>query len=217
VPYFQEGCSPAEIIRWIPVLKAEEIAVALAYYRDRQAELDEQDRQIRNALCDAGIRQRSKRSFVAAPRKWQRYGNNLPKSMRRSVTVIALLADANIQGQVELLAARMQGEPWREFWDYLQLRCLRFSDAGLDPADSDAVVWRRSQDLGMLLLTDNRNDEGPDSLEYTIRTHNTVASLPVLTIGDVRSVSTSGNYANRVIERLLQYLLELESIRGTGR
>ena len=47
VPYFQEGCSCEEIIRWIPTLTAEEIAVAQLYYRDHQQELDEEDRLIR--------------------------------------------------------------------------------------------------------------------------------------------------------------------------
>lgn len=131
--------------------------------------------------------------------------------------MIALVADANIQGQVELLAARMQAEPWREFWEHLQLRCITFADAGLDPADSDAIVWQRCQDLGLLLITDNRNDDGPDSLESTIRKYNAATSLPVFTIGDVRSVSRNAEYANRVIDRLFRYLLELDNIRGTGR
>jgi uncharacterized protein (DUF433 family) len=47
VPYFQEGCSPDEIIRWIPTLTHEEIAVVETYYREHKAELDEQDRRIR--------------------------------------------------------------------------------------------------------------------------------------------------------------------------
>jgi uncharacterized protein (DUF433 family) len=47
VPYFQEGASRDEIIRWIPTLSADEIAVVEAYYRAHQAELDEQDRHIR--------------------------------------------------------------------------------------------------------------------------------------------------------------------------
>src|SRR6266478_180425 len=48
VPYFQEGCSYEEIIRWIPTLTHEEIAVAEGYYREHQAELDEEDRLIRD-------------------------------------------------------------------------------------------------------------------------------------------------------------------------
>ena len=46
VPYFQEGCSPTEIIRWIPTLSSAEIAVAERYYRENQRELDEEDRLI---------------------------------------------------------------------------------------------------------------------------------------------------------------------------
>src|SRR6185436_14503111 len=47
VPYFQEGCSYDEIMRWIPTLSPEEIAVVERYYREHQEELDEQDRRIR--------------------------------------------------------------------------------------------------------------------------------------------------------------------------
>src|SRR5947209_11593782 len=42
-------------------------------------------------------------------------------------------------------------------------------------------------------------------------------ACPVFTIGDVRSVAHSAEYANHVIDRLLRYLLELDTIRGTGR
>lgn len=47
VPYFQDGASCEEILRWIPTLSCEEIAVVETYYRDHKADLDEQDRQIR--------------------------------------------------------------------------------------------------------------------------------------------------------------------------
>jgi uncharacterized protein (DUF433 family) len=47
VPYFQEGCTYDEIIRWIPTLNHEEIAVVESYYRDHKDELDEEDRLIR--------------------------------------------------------------------------------------------------------------------------------------------------------------------------
>ena len=56
VPYFQEGCSHAEIIRWIPTLTSEEIAVVERYYREHQAELDEEDRLIRERT-DERVRQ----------------------------------------------------------------------------------------------------------------------------------------------------------------
>jgi hypothetical protein len=56
VPYFQQGCSFSEIIRWIPSLTETEIAVVDRYYREHQAELDEVDRLAR-ARREEQIRQ----------------------------------------------------------------------------------------------------------------------------------------------------------------
>src|SRR6266481_654812 len=47
VPYFQQGCSHKEIVRWIPSLTHEEISVVERYYQQHKAELDKEDRQIR--------------------------------------------------------------------------------------------------------------------------------------------------------------------------
>ena len=131
--------------------------------------------------------------------------------------MISLLADANIQGQIAILVARMQGESWRGFWDHLQLRHVTFADVGLQPADTDATVWHRCQQRGLLLLTDNRNEDGPDSLEATIRANNGPTSLPVFTIGNVRQLSDNPAYADRVVDKLFAYLIELDNLRGTGR
>jgi uncharacterized membrane protein len=66
--------------------------------------------------------------------------------------VLTLLADVNIEGHIRRMVARMQGNLWLEFWDI-----------GLDPATTDALIWRHCQDHQLLLLTSNRNDDGPDS------------------------------------------------------
>ncbi|MGA2704365.1 MAG: DUF433 domain-containing protein [Isosphaeraceae bacterium] len=47
VPYFQDGCSHDEIIRWIPSLTHEEIRIVERYYRQHQDELDAYERRIR--------------------------------------------------------------------------------------------------------------------------------------------------------------------------
>ena len=46
VPYFQDGCSYDEIIRWIPSLTHEEIAIVERYYRQHKDELDEYERRV---------------------------------------------------------------------------------------------------------------------------------------------------------------------------
>jgi hypothetical protein len=99
------------------------------------------------------------------------------------------VADANIAGHVARLVQRLQQDDWREFWEHLELQLLTFTDLGLDSADSDAVVWERCQQYPALLLTNNRNDEGPESLETSIQTQNTVESLPVFCDSGSRSDS----------------------------
>jgi uncharacterized protein (DUF433 family) len=56
VPYFQRGESYEEIMRWIPILTREEIAVVEGYYREHQRELDEEDARIR-ARTEERVRQ----------------------------------------------------------------------------------------------------------------------------------------------------------------
>jgi len=46
VQYFKDNCSYDEIMRWIPSLTKDEIAVVEAYYREHKDELDEKDRKV---------------------------------------------------------------------------------------------------------------------------------------------------------------------------
>ncbi|MBO0697407.1 MAG: hypothetical protein J2P46_03370 [Zavarzinella sp.] len=68
-----------------------------------------------------------------------------------------------------------------------------------------------------MLITGNRNEEDETSLEATIHRENTPDSLPVLTIGRPDDVLTSAEYADRVTEKLVDYLLDIDQFRGTGR
>src|SRR5262249_32607392 len=49
VPYFQDGCSDEEIIRWIPSLTPEEICVIKRYIEEHREKVMEQDRRIRES------------------------------------------------------------------------------------------------------------------------------------------------------------------------
>lgn len=131
--------------------------------------------------------------------------------------MIVLLADVNIQGHVARMVARMQGDDWRDFWEDLELSCVTFAEVGLDRADSDATIWRRCQERSLFLVTNNRNDDGPESLEATIRTLNGPDCVPVFTIGDADSLLYGSEYVDRVIDRLFRYLYEKDEIRGNGR
>src|ERR1700730_7108077 len=47
VPYFQRNSGYEEILRWIPTLSREEIAVVERFYREHKEEFDEKDRRAR--------------------------------------------------------------------------------------------------------------------------------------------------------------------------
>ena len=128
-----------------------------------------------------------------------------------------ILADINIQGHVDLLVTVMQAEPWKLFWDFLQLQYFHFSDVGLVPDTVDSLVWEVCQKQELVLITDNRNKNDPNSLEATIQAHNTPTSLPVFTIANVPHLRASRAYADRIIDKLLDALLRIETLRGTGR
>jgi predicted nuclease of predicted toxin-antitoxin system len=93
--------------------------------------------------------------------------------------VQGILADANISSPVDDLVREMQKEPWAEFWNHLGLALFHFDDVGLTPTSTDLEIWQRCQAEQLVLITNNRNEDSPDSLEATFRQHNTPASLPV--------------------------------------
>jgi hypothetical protein len=131
--------------------------------------------------------------------------------------VNGILADANCEGYLALLLRLFQ-EGWRhDVWEVLHLTRVSLADLGLEPDASDRVVWEVCQREQIVLLTANRNDAGPDSLEATIQQHNTPASLPVFTLANEQRVLRDRLYAAAVADRLLEFLFDIDSYRGTGR
>jgi predicted nuclease of predicted toxin-antitoxin system len=131
--------------------------------------------------------------------------------------VKGILSDVNIQGYVDLLINLAQAEPWKLFWDDLNLRYVHFDDVGLDRDAPDTIVWETSQRQELILVTDNRNQDDEASLETMIRSFNTPTSLPVLTIANVPRLRSSREYADQIIERMIEFLMRIETVRGAGR
>ena len=96
------------------------------------------------------------------------------------------------------------------------MRFARFAEVGLSYDSSDRTVWRFAQENRMLLLTDNRNMIGPDSLEQTIRNENRGDSLPVITLSRANRM-VEQVYRERCAMRVLDIILELDNYLGTGR
>ena len=81
----------------------------------------------------------------------------------------------------------------------------------------DVLIWRTCQREQLILIAENRNADAPDSLELVIRAENQPESLPVVTLADPRRITRDRLYAQAVAERLLDYLMRIDEVRGTGR
>jgi len=127
--------------------------------------------------------------------------------------MITFLADHNIEGQALSLWGLLAKEGWLEL---ISIQLVTFTDIGLSFESSDREVWRFAQVNKMILLTDNRNMKGEDSLEQTIREENGLTSYPVLTISNVNRLDEK-TYRERCAERLLEIGTNVEKYLGTGR
>jgi hypothetical protein len=129
----------------------------------------------------------------------------------------AIMADHDIEGQMQVLLCLLTSAEWHTLWTELAVRVESFASLGVPVDALDAALWRLCQTQQIVLITGNRNQEGPESLETVIQAANTPSSLPVLTVGDPQRILSSSAYAHGVVERLMEYLIDIENLRGTGR
>ena len=129
----------------------------------------------------------------------------------------AIMADHDIEGQMQVLLRLLTSLEWHALWTELAIRVESFTSMRVPANISDVALWQLCQTHEVVLLTGNRNQAGPESLETTIQLASTPKSLPVLTIAEPQRILRSRAYAQRVVERLVEYLIDVENLRGTGR
>jgi hypothetical protein len=127
--------------------------------------------------------------------------------------VTTILVDHDIEGYAFDLLGILAKEGWLEIVD---IRIITFAQAGLLHNSPDRTVWRFAQANEMILLTNNRNMEDEDSLEQTLREENTLTSLPVVTIGNVKRLSQRV-YRERCAAHMLQIVVDLPTYLGRRR
>jgi len=127
------------------------------------------------------------------------------------------MADNDVVGHVRVLVQLCESPPWAELWHESECELSSFVDLGLAEDASDAQVWQACQQNEVVLITGNRNAEGPQSLEVTIRQHNNERCLPVLTLADQDRIFRDRHYCHAIAERLLEILFDLDNLRGSAR
>jgi hypothetical protein len=131
--------------------------------------------------------------------------------------MIRIMSDQDIEGLVNAVLSQCRQADWEQIWNELEVQLVTFSELGLKVDSTDMDIWNCCQEHGIVLLTGNRNAETPDSLETTIREHNLSNSWPVLTFGDLRRLKFDRDYLELAAERLMEKLIDIEALRGTGR
>lgn len=128
-----------------------------------------------------------------------------------------LMADHNVEGHLKSIIDFLNTDEWYGHWEKAEVTVLQMAAEGLDPDSSDLLIWQTCQGRQIVLFTGNRNRKESDSLEEAIQTLNQLESLPVITLGDPNCFTIDRSYAEQAAIKLLEYLLDHEKFRGTGR
>ncbi len=122
-----------------------------------------------------------------------------------------LLADVNVQGHLPYLIHLLEARDLRGVLESLELRLVTFPDIGLDRRIDDRTLWRYCQDEQWVLFTEDRNDDGPDSLKRTLDDSWVDGHLPVLTLSNKGRFENNRIYADRVADDVATALFGISS------
>jgi len=127
--------------------------------------------------------------------------------------MIVVLLDNDLTGHQELLTGTLHSTGW---YEYGLVRFLTLAEAGIKTNEVDRLIWRRCQAGGMILMTGNRNQDDPDSLEQTLREENVPDSLPVITVSDPQRISEA-DYRERCVHAIITIVFDLGNYLGSAR
>ena len=127
--------------------------------------------------------------------------------------MLTILLDENLDGYAEYLSRFVFSPAWNDISSALGVRIVKFDEVGLAMGSTDEQVWEFCQQQRYYLITDNRNQDKPDSLETMIRTR----TLPVFTIADIDRFRAHREYAEALVAKLLEYLMDADNLGGAGR
>jgi hypothetical protein len=129
----------------------------------------------------------------------------------------SIMADHDVEGHLRVLLSIWSSHKWADIWADTFCEIESFARLGILETASDEDVWQLCQERDIVLITGNRNAESDDSLEMTIRRRGTPQSLPVLTIADPNRLMKDRRYAEEVAAQVLDYVRDIENMRGSGR
>lgn len=130
-----------------------------------------------------------------------------------------LVTDVNIQGHLPYLRRLLLDLDLWPILAELQIEFRSFADLRIPPDLDDRSLWNRCQEDGWVLLTENRNNDGEDSLHATLADSWRTGQLPVLTLANKAKFEHSRHYAERIARDIAELLfgIKLEEYRDQRR
>jgi hypothetical protein len=117
-----------------------------------------------------------------------------------------LLADVNVTAHAVYLRGLFESLGLRAILAEAHLVVATFSDLGIALDTDDRSLWACCQENGWVFFTDNRNDDGADSLKATLDECWRVGCLPVVTLADKSRFERDSRYRDRVAEHVAELL-----------
>ncbi len=121
-----------------------------------------------------------------------------------------LLTDVNVQGHLAYLVRLLSAAELLPFLNESGIELVTFRDLNLHPETSDRELWELCQRDGWVLLTENRNHDGPDSLGITIAESWQPGHLPVLTLSNKTRFERDPRYAQQVANDVAELLYGIQ-------
>ena len=117
-----------------------------------------------------------------------------------------LLADVNVQGHLPYLRHLLEALGLWIVLVELNLGLVTFRDLQLPLDLDDRRLWNRCQQDGWVLFTENRNNDGPDSLQATLTDSWQMGHLPVLTLSNKGKFERDRRYAESLATDVAEHL-----------
>src|SRR5579871_2669960 len=86
---------------------------------------------------------------------------NTARQEGREVAMPGIMGDHDVEGYFQELIRLCTSPAWRAVWESLNFSVETFASLGLPEDAPDAVVWQTCQARQVVLVTGNRNQEGP--------------------------------------------------------
>ena len=119
-----------------------------------------------------------------------------------------LLTDVNLQGLLPAIRRQIDAD-FREIFDFLNIKLSSFADLGIPEQLDDQSLWLLCQNDGWVLLTENRNQAEPTSLQTTLDQFWSPGQLPVLTLANKSRFQLNREHFIHTVRDIADLLLDI--------